>query len=138
MVSERRQQIATWKNAYNFLLLVVILFDVKYEENDQDQEDENDGSDAKNNETFYENSIILNDNNCNGVDKGVENNNNYNFNNKNGDMSGLPDIECDLIQRALFMTLNEDINASQTAEELQSIESIKATLLKSKLQIYQH
>ncbi|XP_030554703.1 zinc finger and BTB domain-containing protein 41 [Drosophila novamexicana] len=107
----------------------VILFDVKYDSNDQDEEDENDGSDAKNSETFYDNSINMNDSNI--ADKSSENNNNYNFNNKNGDISGLPNVESDLIQRALFMTLNDDGNGSQTAEELQSIESIKATLLKS-------
>ncbi|KAM8712632.1 hypothetical protein ACLKA7_013034 [Drosophila subpalustris] len=106
----------------------VILFDVKYDSNDQDQEDENDGSDAKNSETFYDNSII---NDSNTASKNSENNNNYNFDNKNGDMSGLPDVECDLIQRALFMTLNDDANSSPTPEDLQSIESIKATLLKS-------
>lgn len=110
--------------------IAVILFDVKYDSNDQDEEDENDGSDAKNSETFYDNSINMNDSNI--ADKSSENNNNYNFNNKNGDISGLPNVESDLIQRALFMTLNDDGNGSQTAEELQSIESIKATLLKCK------
>ncbi|XP_017866296.1 PREDICTED: zinc finger protein 2 homolog [Drosophila arizonae] len=103
----------------------IIIFDVKYDSNDQDEEDENDGSDAKNSETFYDNSININES------KSSENNNNYNFNNKNGDLSGLPDAECDLIQRALYMTLNEDNNSGQSKQELQSIESIKATLLKS-------
>lgn len=109
-----------------FICFAVIIFDVKYDSNDQDEEDENDGSDAKNSETFYDNSININEN------KSSENNNNYNFNNKNGDLSGLPDAECDLIQRALFMTLNEDNNSGQTNQELQSIESIKAMLLKCK------
>ncbi|ALC40531.1 CG12942, partial [Drosophila busckii] len=106
----------------------VILFDVKYDSNDQDEEEENDGSDAKNSETFY-------DNNNTGDTKSTENNNNYNFNDKNGDLSDLPDVECDLIQRALFMTLNEDANNIHTESELKSIESIKATLLKSNMPV---
>ncbi|XP_062135477.1 zinc finger protein 226 [Drosophila sulfurigaster albostrigata] len=107
----------------------VILFDVKYESNDQDQEDENDGSDAKNSETFYDNSITNDATNKNNENNNNNNNNNFNFNNKND----LPD---DLIQRALFMTLNDvDVTRNQTPEELQTIESIKATLLESTEQL---
>eukprot|EP00099_Drosophila_melanogaster_P019346 NP_610628.2 uncharacterized protein Dmel_CG12942 [Drosophila melanogaster] len=85
----------------------VILFDVKYDTNDLEEEDENDGSDAKNNETFFENSITPGESVMvvSVAEKAVENNNNYNFNNKNGDVT---DEECDLIQRALEMTLNDD------------------------------
>ncbi|XP_030376130.1 zinc finger imprinted 3 [Scaptodrosophila lebanonensis] len=103
----------------------VILFDVKYDTNNIDEDDDNDGSDAKNNETFFENSKTPVD-----IDRS-ENNNNYNFNNKNGDLSGLPDVECDLIQRALFMTLNDDASGEQSPEECEIIESIKAKLLQS-------
>ncbi|XP_016930553.3 zinc finger and BTB domain-containing protein 41 [Drosophila suzukii] len=94
----------------------VILFDVKYDTNDLEEEDENDGSDAKNNETFFESSITSGDAAiATSVGrKSGENNNNYNFNNKNGDMS---DAECDLIQRALYMTLNDDASSQGPKEE---------------------
>ncbi|EDW74868.1 uncharacterized protein Dwil_GK15912 [Drosophila willistoni] len=104
----------------------IILFDVKYDTNNQDAEDENDGSDAKNNETFFENSIINGHGEVD-VESGAastkssennnnNNNNNYKFNNKNGDMSGLPDVECDLIERAIYMTLNDVPNSDQKEE----------------------
>ncbi|XP_034650751.1 oocyte zinc finger protein XlCOF22 [Drosophila subobscura] len=120
----------------------VILFDVKYDNNDLEEEDENDGSDAKNNETFFENSITtgsplpgtLRAIKSVGSQSG-ENNNNYKFNfnnNKNGDMSSFPDVECDLIQRALYMTLNDEDGSSSknsVAQEEQAIESIKNLLI---------
>jgi len=89
---------------------------VKYDTNDLEEEDENDGSDAKNNETFFESSITSGDAAiATSVGrKSGENNNNYNFNNKNGDMS---DAECDLIQRALYMTLNDDASSQGPKEE---------------------
>ncbi|XP_033250632.1 zinc finger protein 197-like [Drosophila miranda] len=103
----------------NFVLLV-ILFDVKYDNNDLEEEDENDGSDAKNNETIFENSITTgsplppgNPQTIKSVgSQSGENNNNYKFNfnnNKNGDMSSFPDVERDLIKRALYMTLMTQI-----------------------------
>ncbi|XP_017054022.1 zinc finger and SCAN domain-containing protein 12 [Drosophila ficusphila] len=98
----------------------VILFDVKYDTNDLEEEDENDGSDAKNNETFFESSITSGDGQANTSiatskgNKNGENNNNYKINNKNGNMSRLStDVEGDLIQRALYMTLND--NGSSTS-----------------------
>lgn len=113
-----------------FNTFTVILFDVKYDTNDLEEEDENDGSDAKNSETFFESSItpggaaIANKSTSS---KNGENNNNYKFNNKNGNMSScLPDEECDLIQRALYMTLNDE--SPKPAKE-----SIKEQLLKCKL-----
>ncbi|KAH8336992.1 hypothetical protein KR059_010154 [Drosophila kikkawai] len=104
----------------------VILFDVKYDTNDLEEEDENDGSDAKNSETFFESSItpgVAAVTNKTASSKSGENNNNYKFNNKNGD--SLPDEECDLIQRALYMTLNDE--SPKPAKE-----SIKEQPLKSR------
>ncbi|XP_041563228.1 zinc finger protein 765 [Drosophila elegans] len=95
----------------------VILFDVKYDTNDLEEEDDNDGSDAKNNETFFESSITSGDAAIAATvhsSKNGENNNNYNFNNKNGDIL---DVECDLIQRALYMTLNDEGSSQSPKKE---------------------
>nr|XP_017106121.2 LOW QUALITY PROTEIN: zinc finger protein 184 [Drosophila bipectinata] len=100
----------------------VILFDVKYDTNNLEEEDENDGSDAKNSETFFESSITSENGRHNAVlatpaeSRNGENNNNYTFNNKNGKVSDLlPDVERELIQRASYMTLDD--NDSSTKKE---------------------
>ncbi|KAH8270827.1 hypothetical protein KR018_005800 [Drosophila ironensis] len=100
----------------------VILFDVKYDTNNLEEEDENDGSDAKNSETFFESSITAESQQDSpaAASKSGENNNNYKFNNQNGELTSLmPDVECDLIQRALYMTLNDDADSTNKEKVLQ-------------------
>lgn len=62
------------------------------------------------------------------AEKAVENNNNYNFNNKNGDVT---DEECDLIQRALEMTLNDDGCSQSPKNEASNETQLKCKCISS-------